>query len=139
MVMSPVRSRGRHSLRRDTDDDGSVVEAVLIVPVLMVLVLVVIQFALWAHALQVVQLAASEGDRAARAAGSGPAVGVAQARAVTESKDSDLASSSVSGTVLPGDGVEITVTGQAVAIVPGLHLPVSSIEIGPIQEFRSSE
>ena len=41
------------------------VEAVLVVPILMVILLVVVQFALWAQAAQVVQLAASEGDRAA--------------------------------------------------------------------------
>lgn len=41
----------------------------LIVPVLMLLLVVAVQVALWAHAAQVAQLAASEGDRVARSFG----------------------------------------------------------------------
>jgi len=49
----------------------------VVVPVVMLLLLVAVQLALWAHAAQVVQLAASEGDRTARSIGGGPAAGVA--------------------------------------------------------------
>jgi Flp pilus assembly protein TadG len=116
-----------------------VVEAILVVPVLMVTLLVVIQFALWAHAAQVVQLAASEGDRTARSLDGGAAAGVAQAQSVMRGPGSDLATSSVAVDVVPGDLARVTITGHAVSIIPGLSLPVSSIEIGPIQEFRGSE
>ncbi len=71
----PDRSRHRPSRRPrcsgdrpvgscSGDDAGSsVVEAVIVVPVVMLLLLVAVQFALWMHAVQVAQLAASEGDR----------------------------------------------------------------------------
>jgi hypothetical protein len=126
--------------RRARDDAGSVVEAVIVVPVLMVILLVVIQLVLWAHAAQVVQLAASEGDGAARALGGGAAAGAARARSVTAGSDSGLAASSVgvSVDVLPGDLARVSVTGRATSILPGLSLPVSSVEVGPIQEFRGS-
>jgi TadE-like protein len=115
------------------------VEAVLVIPVIMVILVTVIQFALWAHAAQVAQLAASEGDRAARSLGGGPAAGVTRAHAVLRGPGSDLSSSETVVVVVPGDLVRTTVTGSAISLLPGVSLPVSAVEIGPIQEFRSSE
>ena len=50
---------------------STTVEMVLLVPAMMLIFFVIIQFALWAHAAQVTQLAASEGDRVARSQGGG--------------------------------------------------------------------
>jgi Flp pilus assembly protein TadG len=111
----------------------------LVVPVLMVVVLIVVQCALWAHAAQVVQVAASTGDRTARSVGGGTAAGFRQAEAVTHGPGSDLTSSTVVITVLPGDVVRTEVTGTADSILPGFTLPVSSVEVGPLQEFRGTE
>jgi hypothetical protein len=128
------------SFRRRLVDGGStVIEAVLVIPVLMLLLLVIVQFALWSHAAQVAQLAASTGDRTARSVGGGPAQGVDRAQSILSGPGSDVASSKVSYSILPGDAVEITVTGRAESILPGLSLPVSAKLVGPIQEFRSSE
>jgi Flp pilus assembly protein TadG len=133
----------RSATERDDEvprDHGSVaIEAVLVVPVVMVILFLVVQFALWAHAAQVVQLAASEGDRSARSLGGGPAAGVSRAQSVLQGPGSDLASSDVAVAVIPGGLVRITVTGRAVSILPGLSLPVSAVQVGPIQEFRGSE
>ena len=114
-------------------------EAVLVIPVIMVILLIVIQMALWAHAAQVAQLAASVGDRTARTMGGGVQAGVKQARAVLGGPGSDVSSSSAVIDVLPGDLARITVTGYAVSIVPGISLPVSAVQVGPIQEFRATE
>ncbi len=116
-----------------------VVEAVLVVPVLMLILLAVVQFALWAHASQVAQLAASEGDRVARSLGGGPAAGVGRAQSVLQGPGSDLETSAAVVTILPGDQARITVTGRALSILPGMSFPVSATLIGPIQEFRASE
>jgi hypothetical protein len=122
-----------------TDDRGSmVVEAVLVIPVIMLILVTVIQFALWAHAAQVAQLAASEGDRAARSFGGGAVAGVSRSQAVLQGPGSDLSSSETVVVVMPGDLARTTVTGRAVSLLPGLSLPVSAVQIGPIQEFRSS-
>jgi hypothetical protein len=131
---------GKPVIRRVATDNGSsVVEAVLLIPVFMLLILIAIQFALWCHAAQVAQLAASTGDRTARSIGAGPADGVDRARSVLNGPGSDITSSTVSYSVLPGDLVEITVTGRAESILPGFSLPVSAKLVGPIQEFRGSE
>jgi Flp pilus assembly protein TadG len=125
---------------RLADEGGStVVEAVLVVPVLMLILVTLIQFALWAHAAQVTQLAASEGDRTARSFGGGTAAGVIRADAILRGSGSDLASSSTNVSLMPGDQVRLTVTGRAVSILPGLSLPVSAVDVGPVQEFRGAE
>jgi Flp pilus assembly protein TadG len=124
---------------RRGEEGSTVVEAVLLVPVLMVVLLLVIQCALWAHAAQVVQLAASEGDQVARSQGGGTGAGAAEARSVTDGPGSDLQTASVAVDVMADDVARVTVTGRALSIVPGLSLHVTSVEIGPIQEFRGSE
>ena len=122
------------------DNQGSTaVEAVLVIPVIMIILVTLIQFALWAHAAQVTQLAASEGDRTARSFGAGTTAGVSRADAILRGTGSDLASSGANVSVMPGDLVRMTVTGDAVSILPGLSLPVSAVDVGPLQEFRSSE
>jgi len=124
--------------RTATERGSTVIEAVLVIPILMLLLLIVVQFALWSHAAQVAQLAASTGDRTARSIGEGPTQGADLARSVLDGPGSDITSSAVSFSVLPGDLVEITVTAKAETILPGFSLPVSAKVVGPIQEFRSS-
>ena len=134
------RTSVRHGSTRHRSDDGSsVVEAVIVVPVLMFLLLVVVQLCLWMHAVQVTQLAASEGDRAARSFGGGPAAGVASAQAILHGSGSDVTGSQVVVSVLPGDSEWLQVSGRATSIVPGFSFGVSASAIGPIQQFRSSE
>lgn len=125
--------------RKRTDAGSSIVEAVIIIPVVMVLLLIGVQFALWMHAVQVVQLAASEGDRSARSLGGGAAVGVASARAVVDGPGSDVLSPVISVDVLPGDAEQLRVSGRSTSIVFGLSFGVSASAVGPIQEFRGSE
>jgi hypothetical protein len=116
-----------------------VVEAVLVVPILMFLLLVAVQFCLWMHAVQVTQLAASEGDRVARSYGGGPSAGVDAAQNVLQGQGSDVTDPSVTISVLPGDSEWLQVTGRSVSVVPGMSLPVSASATGQIQEFRGSE
>jgi Flp pilus assembly protein TadG len=116
-----------------------VVEAVIVVPILMFVLLVIVQFCLWMHATQVAQLAASEGDRVARSYGGGPAAGAASAQAVLHGPGSDVTGSSVTAAVLSGDSEVLMVTGRATSVVPGLSFTVSASAIGPIQQFRGSE
>ncbi len=105
----------------------------------MVVLLAVIQLALWAHAAQVVQLAASEGDRSARSLGGGAMAGVAAARSVVDGPGSDVVATSVTVTVGSDGQARMTIVGHAVSILPGLRLPVASVQVGPIQEFRGSQ
>lgn len=124
----------------ERDLGSTLVEAVIVVPVLMVLLLVVVQVALWAHAAQVVHLAASEGDRVARSMGGGTVAGAETARSVTGAAGSDLAPPSVAIAVVTVQGAlaRVTVSGTAESILPGFGLRVSSTVIGPFQEFRTT-
>jgi Flp pilus assembly protein TadG len=112
---------------------------VVLVPVLMIVLLVLIQFALWAHAAQISQLAASEGNRVSRTLGGTPAEGVGQAQSVLEGSGSDLGASQTTVGMEGGDEVRTTVTGNAVSLLPGLTFPVIAVVTGPLQEFRGSE
>ena len=136
----PTVARARTDRRRTArSDDGSVVEAVLLVPVLMFLFLIVVQCCLWMHAAQVAQLAASEGDRVARSYDGGPGAGIDAALGVLRGRGSDVTGPSVSVSVLPGDSEWLRVTGRSVSIIPGMSFAVSASATGQIQEFRSSE
>ena len=118
---------------------SATVEAVLVIPVLMLLLLVAVQFALWAHASQVVHTAASEGDASARSYGGGSQLGEARARDVLRASQSNVLGPAVQVTVLSGDEVQVTVRARAVSILPGIQLPVSATVAGSIQEFRANE
>jgi hypothetical protein len=134
------RPRGsRSGCRRRNDRGSTVVEAVLIIPVAMLLLLIIVQFALWAHAAQATHAAAFDGDRMALTQGGGTMAAINQAELVLHAAGSDLQSSNVVVTLLPGDQEQVSVTGRATSILPGLDLPVSSVEVGPVQEFRSAE
>jgi Flp pilus assembly protein TadG len=127
-------------VRGQQDDRGStVVESVLIVPLAMLVLLLIVQFALWAHAAQAAHTAASEADRVAVAQGGGTAAAINQAQLVLHAAGSDLQSSKIVVTLLPGDQEQVSVSGQATSILPEFKLPVSSVEVGPVQEFRSAE
>ncbi len=108
-------------------------------PVIMLVLILVVQMALWAHAAQVAQLAASEGDRAAVASGGGPAVGESRAKAVLSASGSDVESASALAQTVPGDQIRMVVSGRAPQVLPWLVLPVSAVQTGPVQEFRASE
>ncbi|MEU8269880.1 TadE family protein, partial [Sphaerisporangium sp. NPDC049002] len=57
------------ALARGRDRGATVVELALLMPVLLIVILLVVQSALWFHGRQVADAAAREGARVARAAG----------------------------------------------------------------------
>ena len=130
--------------RRGRGDAGdATVEAVLAVPVLMLLILMIIQFGLWYQGAHVAEAAAQEGVRAARVDGGTASAGqeratqfMAQAAptlvegvSVTSSRDAATAT--------------VVVSGRVQAIVPGLNLvsmpgrPVRWSGSRPIRHDRS--
>lgn len=128
--------RGRR--RAGAEEGSAAVEAVVVIPAVMVILLVVVQLALWAHAAQVTQLAASEGDRLARAQGGSLASGAARAQSIEQSPSSGLSSVQISTYVDPGDVVRIGVSGSVISVLPGPTLSVFASQSAPLQEFRQS-
>lgn len=118
---------------------STVVEAVIIIPAFMLLLLVVCQAVLWAEASQTVQAAAASGDQIACEYGGSLSGGVSAAEGMLTAHSSGLVyNGSVVGSLLPASMAEIKVSGVAESIIPGMHFSVSAVRIGPQQRYRSS-
>ena len=115
------------------------VEAVVILPAFMVVVLLAVQGAIWAYGGTLVQAAASQGDQAARSAGAPAYAGTQAAAAFLQGNAKQLVTSVVAtSSIQSGDVVEVRVSANAESIIPWVHLPVTGIAAGPRQEFRQS-
>lgn len=113
------------------------VEAAIAIPAAMLVILLSVQVCLWAHASTLVQAAATRGDQAACVEGGSLTAGIAEARSALASTANEVVvRPSVQASVMPGDEVEVRVTGTTESIVPGVHLPVSAVRVGSRQEFR---
>ncbi len=111
-------------------------EAVLVFPVLLLLVMFSIQVALWYHAAALADAAAQDGVRVSRVEGASAAAGSARAnqlldqagrtiledRQVTASRTSDLA--------------RVEVRGRCIAVVPFVSFPVHAVAESTTERFR---
>lgn len=130
----PHRVRMRMAvLRRASERGASVVEWVLLVPVLLLLILTIIQFALVWHAEQVAQAAASQALSAARIQGGTQAAGQREAQHILDQ---------LAGGTLPTRQITVTrtaiqatvnVTGTAESILPFFTLHVHAEAAGPVE------
>lgn len=123
----------------EKDAGSSTAEAVIIIPILTILILLMVQLALWGYAEEVVQAAAVAGNESARAYNG----------SVTASKDQvmQVASNSGSNTVevksvqieRQPSMVKVVVTGQCISILPFVNFPVSAVSVAPLQYFRPQQ
>jgi hypothetical protein len=112
---------------------------VVLVPIAMMIVLLVVQLCLWAHASTLAQEAATVGEQSASAMGGSPATGQMEARQQLSATARNLViDPSVQAQTLAGGIVEIKVSGVSESIIPWIHLPVSATRVGLSQEFRES-
>lgn len=123
--------------RRCRGDSGSAsTELVIVMPLLLLLVLVSVHVGLWFHARHLVNAAAQEGARAARASGATDSDGYDRAQQIL----GDLGSNSVTSPAIvvtrAGSSVTVSVTGQAPPVIPGLAMSVSASSTSPIEEFK---
>lgn len=121
------------------DERGSVIETVLIAPVLMFVLMLIVQFALFAHARNVAEQAAQEGAAAARAFDGSADAGQAKA----ENFLAQIASESIKGQSVSvtrnAEEASVTVTGTVISLVPGMHLPVRETATGPVERYVPPE
>jgi Flp pilus assembly protein TadG len=119
-----MRGRGRQR-------GSASVEITLAAPLAIFLLLLIVQYAMWAHATHVAQAAANTGVQAARVHGGGHQAGQADTQAVLDQ---------MAGTVLTGTSVNVqvtateatvTVTGHAMAVIPGMSVPVHASVTAP--------
>jgi Flp pilus assembly protein TadG len=114
-------------------------ELVVATPLLLLLVLLVVQFALWQHGANAATAAAQEGARAARLDGGSAAAGRAKAADFLHA----LAPTLVRGARVTARRDQATarveVTGTAEAVVPGLRLPIRAVAEAPVERFRGAD
>ncbi|WP_246127718.1 TadE/TadG family type IV pilus assembly protein [Amycolatopsis rhizosphaerae] len=117
-------------------DRGAVsAELVIATPVLLMMVLAIVQFALWSHVTHVAQAAASEGLSAARAQGGSAVAGESRAHALLdELAHGPLTGASVSA-ARTATTASVRISGTAASVIPFLRLPVHAEAAGPVERF----
>ncbi|MFE3646442.1 TadE/TadG family type IV pilus assembly protein [Streptomyces sp. NPDC059152] len=120
------------------DDRGAATtQLVLVVPVLLLLAMLVVQFALVWHARHIAQYAAGRALAAARTKDGTAAEGRTQARrslAALGSRVLTIPSVTVDRTTVQ---TTVRVRGKVIAVVPGLSLRASGTASGPTERLTS--
>lgn len=126
------------------DEGAATTELVIVAPAFLFLILLIVQFGLYFHAINVASAAAQEGARDA----SFNDATLADGQATAEDLVQTLAPELLSGVqVLPayvdgGDSVRMTVEGDVsqVVAIPGIDLSITVNESAetPVEDFRAS-
>jgi Flp pilus assembly protein TadG len=122
-------------LRRD-ERGSSAVEMAIIFPVTIFIVFGIIQLGLWYHAAAIARAAAQEGARAASAYQANAATGAAGAEHVLQDNTGGLISHA---RVVPYRDTEVatvTVSGQALQVIPFIPLAVHASATAPVEAYR---
>jgi len=128
----------RAARRRLAGDRGAgSAEIAVATPLLMLLILLVIQFGVWAHATHVAQATAEEALAAARVQGGTAAAGQARARQVLGQIGGAILLSPHVSVTRTATTVTVTITADAERVLPlpGLGLPVTVTVTGPVERF----
>ena len=122
-------------LRSEPERGSAATELVLATPLLLLLILAVVQFALYYHGAQVAQAAASQAVAIARAQGATSGTGQNEGQAILDQ---------VAGGTLPQRSITVTrsaaeadadVSGTVQSLIPGLHLHVSAHAAAPVEAW----
>jgi Flp pilus assembly protein TadG len=125
----------RSEAKRRSDEDGQV-ELVIVFPVAMLLILLLIQGALWFLARSVATDAAQDGARAASVIGGTEASGQQAATADLHQLAGPMLSATTVSATRSASNAQVTVTGRAESILPGFSLPISTSASDPVEVFR---
>jgi hypothetical protein len=118
------------------DEAGiATVEAVLVFPVLLLVIMVVFQFALWYHASGLATAAAQDGARAARAEGATARDGQDRANGLLDHTGRSILQGRHVVVSRTSASTRVEVSGTCIALVPGLHLPVDAVVESGTERF----
>ena len=120
------------------DSRGAVTtELVIATPALLLLILLIAQFTVWAHATHIAQAAASETLAATRVYGGTTSAGYTEAtRVLGQLGDGPLRSPATTITRSANQS-SVEIRGEATTIVPFLHLPVVARAAGPTERITT--
>lgn len=129
--------RLRTGIRRCRRDERGAVtaELVLAVPALLLLILLIAQFAIWAHATHIAQAAASQALSAARVKEASSADGQAEAAAVLGQLGAGPLKNPHAIVNRGPEQSTVEITGEAAPVVPFLSMPVRGRAAGPSERF----
>ena len=133
----PRWARVRAALRRLRADQrgAGTAELVVATPLLLLLILLIAQFALYMHASHIAQAAASEALSAARVSGGSAAAGSTEGQRVL----AQLGSGPLQGTSVNvqrgATQASVTVTGTVINVIPFATFTVHAEAVGPVEKF----
>ena len=130
------RPRGpdKRASRLVRDERGSA-ELVVATPLLLLLILAVIQFAIYEHAREVAQATASQALAATRVLGGTTTSGQAEAQSLLDNVGHGVLIHPEVSIIRGAQSAQVTVTASAEGIIPIVHLPVSATSAGPLEKF----
>ncbi|NGN63209.1 pilus assembly protein [Streptomyces sp. A7024] len=120
-----------------TDRGAYTVELATLTPIVLLLILVSVQAALYFHARQVALTAAKQGVEAGRSKTSSPAQGAATSREFLARFGNSVRNSGVSTAGSTAAEVRIDVTGSVTSLIPGVELDVSQHAAAPRERWTN--
>ena len=140
MTTQPASRYRHHRWRRlrlpgRGDRGAGAAEVVIAVPLLMLLILAIVQFALWAHASSVAQATAEEALAAARLQGSSAAAGQQRAEQVLGQIGGAVLVSPQVLVTCTADSATVQITATAEQVIPFFTMPVRVTVTGPVERF----
>ncbi len=130
------RTQVRSIRRRGDGERGAAsAELVLAVPALLVIILLIAQFAIWAHATNIAHAAAAQALSVTRVQGGTVSTGRTEAGEVlSQLGDGPLREPHVT-VHRSAEQSSVVITGTASSVVPFLTLPVQARAVGPSERF----
>jgi Flp pilus assembly protein TadG len=133
----PTRRQWRWRARV-RDERGAVsAELVIATPLLLLLIMGVIQFALWEHAEHIASAVAQQGVSVARLQGESAGAGQAQAQTVLDQLGTSVLGDSHITATRTAMTTTVTVTGHAESILGIFTLPVKAVAVGPDEVYTN--
>lgn len=124
---------------RDDETGSAATELVIIMPAVMLLIMLVVQFALYYHGANVATAAAQDAVRAARVEAGSVGAGRNRADALLARSGSGTLQGAQVSVSRDGRRVHVEVTGEVASVIPGVHLHITRDADGPIEQFLPPE
>ncbi|WJY53539.1 TadE/TadG family type IV pilus assembly protein [Streptomyces chengbuensis] len=128
-----------HPPHRPRDEGAATTQLVLVVPAVLVLMLLTVQFALAWHAQHIAQYAAERGLAAARLQHATQAAGHEQARSSIHGLGSHVLTTPAISVHRGEKHVTVSVRGSVMPVVPGINLPATGTASGPVERLTNSD
>jgi|SRR4051812_18054211 Flp pilus assembly protein TadG len=136
MAANPVDAMVWRVRRALSGECGAVTaELVIATPLLLLALLAIIQFALWSHATHVAQAGAAEALAAARVQNGTAAAGHAAGKQLLDDLARGPLRSSHIDVERTATSASVSVQGEVVAVLPGVHLHVHAEAAGEVERF----